>query len=104
MIPSKVCFTGVEIDPEELLYEHTARLVKSPYPSHFTRLEFTSPDHTINSLYATNNWIRQNVFGRWGSYISENMKTVVLFFEDDSDAILFKLLDGPKHCIEQTIS
>lgn len=103
MIPSQVCFTGVNIDPCSLLYEHTDRLVPCPYPSHYTRLEFSSPMYTIKSLYAINNWIRENVFGRWGSYVAENLQTVVLFFEDASDAILFKLLDGPTICIEEAI-
>ncbi len=100
MIPSKVCFTGAEIETSILLYEHTDRRINCPYPCHYTRLEFASPQYTISNLSAVDNWIRHNVFGKWGSYISENMQTVVLFFEDASDAILFKLLDGDKACIE----
>lgn len=103
MIPSKVCFTGAEIETSILLYEHSDRRINCPYPGHYTRLEFSSPQYTISNLHAVDGWISQNIFGKWGSYISENMQTVVLFFEDASDAILFKLLDGDKACIDEAI-
>jgi hypothetical protein len=103
MIPSKVCFTGAEIDASILLYEHTDRYVKSPYPCSYTRLEFTSSQYSIGNLNNVDAWIRQNIFGKWGSYIAENQQTIVVFFEDASDAILFKLLEGEKQCLEEAI-
>lgn len=98
MIPSTICFTGAEILASDLMYEFGNRYVSCPYPANFTRIEIES---FSSNLSLVNAWIRDNIFGKWGSYCQSNSQTIILFFEEASDAILFKLLDGAQESIKQ---
>jgi long-subunit acyl-CoA synthetase (AMP-forming) len=100
MIPDKIFFTEFELDAASLLFEHGPRHVKTPAPAHYTRIEFTVADYMANILQGVNAWIKNNLSGKWSSYMLENTQDVVLFFEEDSDAIMFRLLEGDKAWIE----
>lgn len=96
MIPQKILFTELEIDAVNLLSEHSNRHIASPAPASYTRIEFTIQEYLSNILYNVNDWIKNNLSGKWSSYMLENTQDVVIFFEEISDAIMFKLLDGEK--------
>ena len=100
MIPEKVCFTEFEIDSASLLFEHGPRYIKNPAPAHYARIEFTVLEYVANILYGVNTWIKNNLSGKWSGYMLENTQDVVLFFEEASDAIMFKLMEGEKAWIE----
>jgi hypothetical protein len=104
MIQSKVSFSGADVDASSLLFEHSGRRIKSPYPSSYTRVDFKSPKYALSNLSAIDDWIGQTIAGKWGSYLLDDLMTVVLFFELDSDAVLFKLLEGEKHCIDAALA
>ncbi len=92
MIPRTVHFTGLEVDPISLI---KGRQHKGAIPPHWPRVRFESDG--IFSLDKLNRWIGANISGRWQTYSVArgfSKRTVVVAFEDDSDAVLFRLKGG----------
>lgn len=97
MIPEKVSFTGLEIDPRDV---HSSRKVFSgTYPSSWTRYAFTVPANKWVSMQDIDRYLENNIVGHWGSYItrdSNNNNLVVIVFEHLTDAIMFRMKGGEK--------
>lgn len=45
-------------------------------------------------------WVNKTISGEWGQYISPDNTNVVLFFKEESDAVVFKLMGGLAACFE----
>lgn len=101
MIPEKVRFTGVTIAARDLLYGYEGRKATLPCPATWTRLEFDIDGFYDNVLGKVDSWICQSINGRWGSYIGHGGHKAVVFFEDDNDAVLFRLMSGETAWKEQ---
>lgn len=94
MIPDKVKFTGLEIDPREILSPR--KVLDGTYPSDWTRYQFELPHETFQGVRNLDRWLETAIHGRWGSYMvfaSDALRFVVVF-ESVSDAVMFKLMDG----------
>jgi hypothetical protein len=86
MTPETVAFTGLELNPREMMW---SRVVPGPYPADWQRIVIKTPDFNTRPL---TEWLLENVNGRFGIIVA--YPQVALFFEDMHDAILFKLKDG----------
>ena len=87
MIPTTVQFSGLDINPRDVLQ---TKRHHGPYPANWTRVQFAVQYANINSKVV--NWMVEHINGRWGGYTRTS--TVVLFFEDATDAIMFRLQGG----------
>lgn len=90
MIPSKVRFTGLEIEADQL-----NRRVKGPIPLHWTRHQFSMEGYD-DPEWGLASWINRNLNGRWtiASAAGLDGTVVVLGFESGNDAVMFRLLEG----------
>jgi hypothetical protein len=107
MIPQSVRFTGVTIPTAKLLYGYERKFQKVP-PAHWERIEVSSSPPSQNGqssiLHAfvskhgmtelIDAWLDANIDGRWASIPIRHQTAVAVFFEDASDALLFRLKDG----------
>lgn len=93
MMPSKVRYSGgVEIEPWMLIN----RRLDGPTPAHWARHQFLVESLFSDPSYQINDWLANNIHGRWTlntCFISDGM-IIVLGFEDDTDAVMFRLMDG----------
>lgn len=92
MIPAEVKFTGLTILSTEL-----NRAVVGPIPLHWTRHQFLLADeyfHPENWSFVS--WINRNLNGRYNVSVAYVPKgsVVVIGFENDNDAVMFRLLEG----------
>lgn len=99
MIPDKVLFTDHEVDPRTVLTPR--KLFNRPIPAEWTRHQFMVPDgYRLNlSLRTLDQWIETNLVGRWASsslYTDEGDIFIVVHFERQNDAVMFRLRDGEK--------
>ena len=93
MIPPTIRFTGMNIPADHLLFNNY-RIVDAPYPSHFTKIEITVTGLISNIHRSVNDWLIDNIKGQFGSYLVRNTQTVIVFFADDNDAVIYKLMGG----------
>lgn len=96
MLPDRISFTELELSPTELL---TPRKLEWPsYPAEWVRHQFDVPADMYLSLPKLDRWIETNLTGRWGSYSVYTMRgtTVVLVFEEVTDAVMFRLQGGER--------
>lgn len=105
MIPTTVRFTGLTLNPLDLLYGYGGRKANFTPPAHWVRVEFAS-DHSVErglvrGLERVDSWIASNTAGKWVSHESRYGSTIVVLFEDDNDALLFKLMGGETAWKEQ---
>lgn len=90
-------FTGLEIEATSL---KASRMVKYDYvPAGWTTCCF-EVEPMWNSRFGTTdsnliNWILEHMTGRFGIFHKEPPR-VVVYFEDEQDAILFRILEGDK--------
>ena len=91
MTPSVVRFTGSDFDPTLL-----NRRVYSPTPANWARHQFIVESCYNDPDWALSEWIRNNIFGRWtlNPIITMDGLVVVIGFEQDTDAVMFRLLEG----------
>jgi hypothetical protein len=97
MIPLMVRFTGLEFDPMEMLQ---SRQLKDTYiPTEWSRIrfpvDFNADEEKIKQ------WVDKNTDGKWSIYTflhnHQNAglaQTVVVAFELDVDAVMFRLKSG----------
>ncbi len=94
MIPQSVRFTGVTIPTADLLFGYGGRKIYFVPPGNWTRVEINH-DHSIGrEMDKVDTWLSRSISGRWASHLIRHGSTVVVLFEDDNDALLFKLLGG----------
>ena len=98
MMPLKVRFTGLEIDPMDVLSPR--RMKNEPIPVSWIRFQFDierGDDTTVIEKWI-NSWIVLNSDAQWAMYSYREPRakkdTVVIAFADSSDAMMFKLKDG----------
>jgi hypothetical protein len=94
MIPEKVQYTGLEIDPQVI---HSPRkIMTGTYPTDWVRYQFES--HEWVSTRNIDPYLERILVGRWGSYTvnhdDTNGTTVVIVFELVTDAVMFRLKGG----------
>ena len=91
MIPLKVSFTGLEIDPVSLLEK---RCIKGVIDPTWARVRFVCEGGSVEKL---DRWLELNSNGRWASYLSTESferRIFVIAFESDVDAVMFQLSDA----------
>ena len=95
MIPETIKFTGLEIDPKELI---PGRCLKGVIPTHWTRLRFEI-ERSSRRFYIEllNRWLFANITGKWISNVvtlQGGAQMVIVAFESDTDAVMFRLQGG----------
>lgn len=96
MISKTVRFTDLELDQQELLHG-ISRKHTGPFPIGWTRHQFEIKNVFDDPLPKIDSWLLKNIDGRWGSYsvsFEAGVRTIVIAFEDVTDAVLFRLKDG----------
>jgi hypothetical protein len=94
MLPSKIHFTGLEIEPDALLTPR--KMFQGTYPADWVRHQVLLPIEAYGSLRNIDRWIETNLEGRWGSYSVYGFDgvTLVISFEKLTDAVMFRLQGG----------
>ena len=94
MIRSKVCFTGLEIDPSKVL----DRCIQGVIPTTWHRTRFFIEEHVTYPISKLNRWLADNIEGRWAAYQQtiDQRRQIVMVFENDFDGFTFAFADG-KH-------
>lgn len=99
MIPSSVDFTDFNIDPHSFISPR--KRDTSFVPPHWVRIQFTHNTGFV-SLGTVDRWIEKNMSGHWasGAIVSSSfVHHIILHFEDPSDAVMFRLMDGEQNCV-----
>lgn len=94
MVPSSVKFFEYEFDALDILYPQKSN--KLP-PSSWTRIVISIPYDVEKIIQRLETWLNNKITGKWflNSYYSlDNNATFALFFENENEAIMFKLMDG----------
>lgn len=87
-----ILFTGMSVDFDKL---RNQRIIRAPFPSTFTRVETSVNNLFMSDWYDNlNTWLIDNIAGCFGVYQKTQSAKVIIFFEDQNDAILFRLLGG----------
>lgn len=96
MIPDKITFTGLELDPDSV--SGPRKLFEGTWPAAWTRHQFELPLESYGHLRKIDRWIEQNLEGRWGSYSLYGFENVtyVIAFEKVTDAVMFRISGGEK--------
>lgn len=96
MIPTKISFTDLELDPEAV--QSPRKIFQGTYPSSWVRHQFQISIESYGQLRSIDRWIETNLEGRWGSYSVYGFDaiTVVIAFEKVTDAVMFRLQGGEK--------
>lgn len=103
MIPETVRFTGLTVPTGKLAFKLNKRKVQAPYPGSWSRVEVTKAAADQASSDRLDEWLDKNMSARWGHYVPQGYAGLVLFFESEADAVLFKLMDGDQHWAEVTV-
>src|SRR4051812_49148102 len=98
MLPTQVRFSGLDLDPRDLLL---GRVVSGPIDPTWRRVRFEVAHgvgngvgkHTIEPL---NRWLAANLNARWAIYTVFRFANtlIVIAFESDVDAVMFRLKGG----------
>ena len=90
MIPATVTFAGGPINPM-VFY----RRLRAPIPVSWTRHQFVM-EANMNPERVTAEWLNENCHGRYTLNSTEIRAgyVVVIGFEQDNDAVMFRLMDG----------
>lgn len=109
MMPTVVRYSGLTVDARDLL---EGRVVKGPIPPSWLRVRFAVDSrHTMaGAIEQINRWLAATLHQRWALYIvphhipqhqASNLlglfaadSLVVIAFESDTDAVLFRLKGG----------
>lgn len=94
MLPESVRFTGLTLDPKEILYPR--KHFNGSYPPDWVRHQFTREYDGRANLKTLDGWLEKNIVGRWGSYSHYKGGTIefIVLFEKINDGLMFKLMDG----------
>ena len=102
MFPAVVKFSGLSFDPKALL----CRRVQKPTPAHWSRHQFTVEGWYHETNWQLIAWINSNLVGRYtlNLFTSTGGTLVVIGFEDDVDAVMFRLKEGETAWQDDTVS
>jgi hypothetical protein len=94
--PEVIRFTDLEVSTRELLRLNQ----QGPMNLSWTRVQFIVPD-SWDAVKKVQEWLKENCPGEWSSYNFQHPKskksgeyTMVVRFEDNNDALMFKLRGG----------
>ena len=91
MKPETVAFSGMDhIDPSRLF-------PLRPIPAHYTRWTFEVTGRDVDPSLDIRRWLDAKMQARVEFYTVRNDPSswkVVIFFEDDLDAVMFRMHDG----------
>ena len=104
MIPELVRFTGLTVSSASLLYGYDGRKYDGIPPPSWARVEFDNNHMVSREMDRVDSWIAKTIAGRWASRQIRNGNRFVVSFEDDSDALLFKLMNGETAWLEEQSS
>lgn len=91
-------FTDFSIDISEL---KRSRIYHPPFPKGWARVVAEiDPSYAYDPGEKLESWCLRNTHGRFG-YIHIYPSKAIIYFEQHSDGILFKMLDGAVACLEQ---
>jgi hypothetical protein len=95
MIPDKISFTGLEIDPRDILYPR--RYTGYHIPNTWARVFLQPPkdmfSFSFSSVDDKQKWIAENTYGRWALI---DHSPAGFAFEDDNDFMIFMMNFGGK--------
>src|SRR4051812_26038110 len=94
MLPESVRFTGLTLDPKDILTPR--KKFDGPYPLDWVRHQFAREYDGKSNLKSLDAWLEKNIGGRWGSYSNYSGGGIqfVILFEKINDGLMFKLMDG----------
>lgn len=95
MIPDKIHYTDLEIDPQAVL--NPRKLTNAIIPDDWTRHRFIlDHEHGGKPIRLLDQWIEGNIYGRWASYsvYASDGIHIIVWFEHLNDAVMFKLKGG----------
>jgi hypothetical protein len=97
-IPDQVVFTGLTVVNTRLLMSGR-KLSNGVIPSNWTRVTFDTGERY--PMMGVDQWIGRNLVNRWscGCFTqrkgdASTVTTVMLAFEDEQDAVMFRLMEG----------
>ncbi|RYD64582.1 MAG: hypothetical protein EOP83_09410 [Verrucomicrobiaceae bacterium] len=101
MIPDSVSFTELEFDPRTVL--RPRKITNGTFPSHWVRHQFQLPHDVHANMMRIDRWIENNLHGRWASYSIYGFEalTVVVLFEETTDAVMFRLQGGERAWMDE---
>jgi hypothetical protein len=88
MIPKNISFTGLEISPTDLWMR---RVHPGPYPASWRRWSFDCDKEEVQTITL---WLLDAINGRFG--VQKTKGRAIVFFEDEGDAVTFRLRDGDR--------
>lgn len=86
MIPETITYTGLQLTPSDLVMY---RVHPGPIPVHWTTVIFRHEGFDERKIIE---WVMENIDGRFGVIL--NYPQAIVFFENDIDAVMFRLKDG----------
>lgn len=100
--PQVVRFTGLEFDPDAVIGPE--RMHRGPIPANWYRYQFRLPEAEVDCDRRFEKWMEANTLGRWAYYLfpDDLRLSFVVFFEDQSDALHFRMSDGHFAWISET--
>ena len=93
MSPKEISFTGLVISPRELVGN---RIHQGPYPASWIRVVI---DNDFPDEKKIAKWVLENTDGRFGVCYQDR---ATIYFEDDIDAIIFRMRGGDDVLTENT--
>jgi hypothetical protein len=93
MTPLRVSFTGLDVDPADLM----DRVHHGVIPATWHRYRFIAAYAPISEI---NRWLQQNIEGRWAIFTSysNGNREITIAFERNYDGSMFVLSDGAQQC------
>ena len=97
MTPLRVCFTGVELCPDDL----QERLWRGVIPSDWYRYRFLSDV----SLIQLNRYLARTIEGRWASYSRylSGKRQITIAFEHNYEGSYFVISEGATRCAVEEV-
>ena len=101
MIHHTVRFTGVTLPTGMLSTRLGNRRTLGPIPASWARVIVDDAPNDGASRDRLERWVNETMQGRWGTYDIQSksdsfaaLGRIVIAFENDDDALMFKLMDG----------
>jgi hypothetical protein len=93
VIPAFVRYTGgLVVEPRRVI----CRRLKAPTPPKWLRHQFVVEGSYTDPEWPLCGWLENNLVGRWSVNVQSTTDgiLVVVAFEEDTDAVMFRLMDG----------
>jgi hypothetical protein len=99
-----VRFTGVTLLASDILGSYGGRKTQGPFKPEWERVEIpiTVTLYGVDFVGRMDAYLAEKFESKWGAYLNDENNTLVVFFEDGNDAIMFKLMDGATAYLNQS--